>query len=111
MVFAAGMELASVGETVNSTAADVPNLGELGRNGDGDGGAGGSQGTVVLDEQARKDRWMVMMVTVGMFLAFSNCFVGFVAGCVAWVLLEVQGRIKAWRGEGVSSGETSPLLG
>lgn len=97
------MELASVGETVNSTAAAVPNL--------GDGGAGGSRGTVVLDEQARKDRWMVMMVTVGMFLAFSNCFVGFIAGCVTWVLLEVQGRIKAWRGEGVSSGETTALLG
>lgn len=113
------MELVSVGETLNSTAADVLDPDEVGdeRNGDGDGddddgdgGAGGLRGTVVLDKQARKDRWMIMMVTVGMFLAFRNCFVGFMAGCMAWALLEVQGRMETWRNEEASSGETTPLL-
>jgi len=53
---------------------------------------------------------MIMMVTVGIFVAFQNCFIGFMAGCLCWALLEVQNRMDARSdGEG-SSGETTPLL-
>ncbi|KAI5851841.1 hypothetical protein BZA05DRAFT_397995 [Tricharina praecox] len=97
MVFAAGMELVSVGENLNSTAPDIFHL-------DLDSEAAG------LDKQTRKDRWMIMMVTVGIFVAFRNCFVGFMAGCLCWALLEVQNRMDARRDGESSSGETTPLL-
>ncbi|KAF8534436.1 hypothetical protein BDD12DRAFT_860495 [Trichophaea hybrida] len=101
MVFAAGMELCSVGENLNSTAPDVLNL-EIDDQND--------LTRTALSKQTRKDRWMIMMVTVGMFLAFRNCFVGFVTGCIAWALLEVQNRMETWKDDGDSSGETTPLL-
>ncbi|KAA8894052.1 hypothetical protein FN846DRAFT_1002024 [Sphaerosporella brunnea] len=98
MVFAAGMELVSVGENLNSTAADIFQL-EL------------NEPEGRLNKQIRKDRWMIMMVTTGMFIAFRNCFVGFMAGCLCWALLEVQNRMDGWRENGRgSSGETTPLL-
>ena len=88
------MELVSVGENLNSTAADVFQIGLE---------------NVPLSKQTRKDRWMIMMVTVGMFVAFRNCFVGFMAGCLCWALLEVQNRMDSSR-EDDRSGETTPLL-
>jgi hypothetical protein len=91
------MELVSVGENLNSTAPDIFQI-EL----DDPEGR--------LDKQTRKDRWMIMMVTVGMFIAFSNCFVGFMAGCLCWALLEVQNRMDSWKDDERSSGETTPLL-
>jgi len=99
MVFAAGMELVSVGENLNSTASDV--FRELDAQ---DSLIGG-----MLSTQMKKDRWMIMMVTVGMFLAFRSAFVGFMAGCVCWALLEVQNRIESWASRS-SSGENTPLL-
>jgi hypothetical protein len=93
------MELVSVGENLNSTASDV--FREL----DAQDSLIGS----MLSTQTRKDRWMIMMVTVGMFLAFRNAFVGFMAGCVCWALLEVQNRIESWASRS-SSGENTPLL-
>jgi len=91
------MELVSVGENLNSTAPDIFQL-TLENEAEG------------LDKQTRKDRWMIMMVTVGIFVAFQNCFIGFMAGCLCWALLEVQNRMDARSdGEG-SSGETTPLL-
>ena len=89
------MELVSVGENLNSTAPDIFQL-EL------DNEAGRP------DKQTRKDRWMVMMVTVGIFVAFQNCFVGFMAGCLCWALQDVQNRMDARTDEG--SGETTPLF-
>ncbi|KAI5805818.1 hypothetical protein EDC01DRAFT_640415 [Geopyxis carbonaria] len=98
MVFAAGMELVSVGEDLNSTAPDVLRHGQ-----DEVGHIGHS-----LDKGTRKDRWMIMMVTVGMFVAFRNGFTGFIAGCLCWALLEVQNRVEAWNED--ESGESTPLL-
>jgi hypothetical protein len=95
------MELVSVGENLNTTAQDVLNL-ELDDQND--------LTRTALNKQTRKDRWMIMMVTVGMFLAFRNCFVGFITGCIAWALLEVQSRMETWKSEDESSGETTPLL-
>jgi hypothetical protein len=91
------MELVSVGENLNSTAPDIFQMELDDQNGR-------------LDRQTCKDRWMIMMVTVGMFIAFRNCFVGFMAGCLCWALLEVQNRMDSWKDDGRSSGETTPLL-
>jgi MFS superfamily sulfate permease-like transporter len=60
MVLAAGLELASVGESLNTTGArDVEKEPELAE---------------------RKRRWTTMLVTVGLLVAFKNDAVGFIAG-------------------------------
>ncbi|KAL9623923.1 MAG: hypothetical protein Q9160_001915 [Pyrenula sp. 1 TL-2023] len=73
LVIAAGLELASVGESLNTNRArDV----------------GKSQGLPddtaqeQMDEGERKRRWSVMLVTIGGILAFKNDAVGFLAGMV-----------------------------
>lgn len=73
MVIAAGLELASVGESLNT-----------GRSWDlgGSSGPGHSQSwsEATLSEEERKRRWTVMIVTVGLLVAFKNDGIGFVAG-------------------------------
>lgn len=94
------MELVSVGESLNTTAGDIE-PGEF----DEDG--------LLMTKADRSNRWMIMMVTVGMFVAFRNCFVGFIAGCLCWALLEAQDRMASWRDgreSAMDSGEDTPLL-
>lgn len=85
MVIAAGLELASVGESLNTSGArDV-----------------GSTST--LSEEERKRRWMVMMVTVGLLVGFKNDAVGFVAGMLchwAFRIPGAYGKMKSRWGEG-----------
>ncbi|KAM5465050.1 hypothetical protein MauCBS54593_006683 [Microsporum audouinii] len=74
MVIAAGLELASVGESLNTSSAWDLN---------GHGGSGGLTGAiseVSLGADERKKRWTVMIVTVGVLVAFKNDGLGFVAG-------------------------------
>jgi MFS superfamily sulfate permease-like transporter len=66
MVIAAGLELANVGESLNSTAADLVDKDS------------GTPKQIKVDEQKR--RWTIMLVTVAGILAFKNDGVGFVAG-------------------------------
>ena len=84
MIIAAGLELASVGESLNtSRARDIakdessPSMGET-----------QPRSRLLekrLDEAARKRRWTVMLVTAGLLLAFKNDAIGFVAGmCCHW---------------------------
>jgi hypothetical protein len=78
MVIAAGVELAKVGESLNAGARD---LWEEANSVEGD------EGIVVLkqrvlDDEERRERWSVMMVTVAGLLAFRNDAVGFLAGMV-----------------------------
>lgn len=73
LVLAAGVELARVGESVNTDARDL-------REGEDEGFDGYK--LRVLDERERKERWMVMLVTVAALLAFRNDAVGFAAGLV-----------------------------
>ncbi|KAL1953919.1 hypothetical protein VTO42DRAFT_2041 [Malbranchea cinnamomea] len=82
MVIAAGLELASVGESLNTSGAW-----DLGKNGLSHGvtGLSVSQGRgmfelTVIDEAERKRRWTVMLVTAGTLIAFKNDGIGFVAG-------------------------------
>lgn len=63
MVIAAGLELVSVGESLNTSSARDLN-----------------DGNRVLGEDERRQRWTVMMVTVGLLVGFKNDAVGFAAG-------------------------------
>ncbi|TGZ76559.1 hypothetical protein EX30DRAFT_312267 [Ascodesmis nigricans] len=110
MVFAAGMELISVGEDLNTTAADLYR-----------GPDGRRPGHIIcppraLEMQTRRDRYLIMMVTAGITIGFKNSFIGFIAGCVCWALLEAQNRMDEWGDDWDEAGseistETTPLLG
>lgn len=89
MVIAAGLELASVGESLNTSAArDIKRPGAV----ISDGGS-------PLNEADRKRRWTVMMVTIGLLVGFKNDAVGFVAGMLchwAYRTPEFVERAKHW---------------
>lgn len=71
MVIAAGLELVSVGESLNTLGAR--DLSGSGR---------------VLSAEEHRQRWTVMMVTVGLLVGFRNDAVGFAAGLLChWVYL------------------------
>lgn len=71
MIIAAGLELASVGENLNTNRAR-----DLQKHEDRDGS---------IDKAERKQRWTVMLVTAGLLVAFKNDAIGFVAGlCCHW---------------------------
>lgn len=74
MVLAAGVELAKVGESLNNGARDLWEAAGPGAL----GGGGLEQRT--LTEEERRQRWTVMLMTIGGLLAFKNDAVGFAAG-------------------------------
>ncbi|GAB1215114.1 hypothetical protein ATERTT37_004298 [Aspergillus terreus] len=98
MVIAAGLELLSVGESLNTTAArDLVKL-HNGLTGDPNEHVG-----PMLSEEDRKRRWMVMMVTVGLLVGFKNDAIGFVAGMLChWTyeLPTLVGKVRARWEEG-----------
>ncbi|EXJ56272.1 uncharacterized protein A1O5_12728 [Cladophialophora psammophila CBS 110553] len=73
MIIAAGLELASVGESLNTPRArDLSKEGVSARR------------TEITDEE-KKRRWTVMFVTAGLLVAFKNDAIGFAAGmCCHW---------------------------
>jgi hypothetical protein len=75
MVIAAGLELASVGESLNTTSARDLAVKSPGIIGD-------AEQTIspVLSDYERKKRWAVMMVTIGLLVGFKNDAIGFAAG-------------------------------
>jgi hypothetical protein len=77
LVLAAGVELAKVGESLNTDARDLRLL-EVG-GGDGEETWDGKH-VRSLDDRERRERWMVMLVTVAALLTFRNDGVGFLAG-------------------------------
>jgi hypothetical protein len=71
MIIAAGLELATVGESLNTNRAR-----DLRKHEDRDAS---------IDEAERKQRWTVMLVTAGLLVAFKNDAIGFMAGlCCHW---------------------------
>lgn len=96
LVLAAGLELAGVGESLNSPgrARDLKKGLETGRN--------------VLAEGESRERWNVMMVTAGLLLAFKNDAVGFLAGMCCHYSYAFARRVERWQREGDS--ERQPLL-
>ncbi|PYH49655.1 putative sulfate/molybdate transporter [Aspergillus saccharolyticus JOP 1030-1] len=75
MVIAAGLELVSVGESLNTTGAR-----DIRKANHGFAGDGAQEIGPMLSDWERKRRWTVMMVTVGLLVGFKNDAVGFVAG-------------------------------
>ncbi|KAI8935397.1 hypothetical protein NX059_007978 [Plenodomus lindquistii] len=90
LVIAAGVELAKVGESVNTDARDLRLL-------DRDDGAWDGKLVKDLDERTRKERWMVMLVTVVALLTFKNDAVGFVMGLIWHCGFKVGRRVEEWR--------------
>jgi hypothetical protein len=91
LVLAAGIELAKVGESINTDARD---LRVLDRDLTWDG-----KRVKELDERERRERWMVMLVTVAALLTFKNDAVGFIAGLVWHWGFRVVRRVEVWRDE------------
>jgi hypothetical protein len=103
MVIGAGLELASVGESLNTTQAR-----DLRR-----------QTRQVsesrLDEAERKQRWTIMLVTTGFLVAFKNDAIGFQAGMFCYwsyklhiLLCQIQERWNEGRVQlSVTAGDTS----
>lgn len=85
MVIAAGLELVSVGESLNTSGAR-----DLNQAGSGLAHSEQHLGPVLTDEE-RKRRWTVMMVTVGMLIGFKNDAVGFIAGILCHWAYELPG--------------------
>ena len=79
MVIAAGLELANVGESLNTDRArDFKEH---------------SQTRDETLEAVRKERWTVMLMTAGFLIAFKNDGIGFMAGmCCHWSY-----RLQSWR--------------
>ena len=76
LVIAAGLELAKVGESLNTDGSkDL----EITYHLDGNGKAG-----VQLTEEERMRRWMTMLATVAGTMAFHNTGVGFLAGMLCF---------------------------
>jgi hypothetical protein len=89
LVLAAGVELAKVGESVNTDARDLRLLDHT-QSWDG-------KRVKELDTRERKERWMVMLVTVAALLTFKNDAVGFVAGLAwHWGFIAAR-RVEDWR--------------
>ncbi|RUS14836.1 hypothetical protein BC938DRAFT_477185 [Jimgerdemannia flammicorona] len=67
-------------------------------------------------DEIQRENYLVMLVTMGMLVAFKNDGIGFVAGCVAAVLLfwqrvgwrEVMTRLKMWKRWGKNDKEEMP---
>ncbi|KAL6707689.1 hypothetical protein ACN47E_003810 [Coniothyrium glycines] len=90
LVLAAGVELAKVGESVNTDARDLRVLDDEGWDG---------KKVLDVDERTRRERYMVMLVTVAALLTFKNDAVGFLAGLAWHGGFVVARRIEAWREE------------
>ncbi|KZM23714.1 uncharacterized protein EKO05_0005684 [Ascochyta rabiei] len=91
LVLAAGVELAKVGESVNTDARDL-------REHDGELPWDGKR-VKELDEREKKERFMVLLVTVAAILAFKNDAVGFITGLVWHWGFQGARRLEVWRDE------------
>ena len=75
MVIASGLELVSVGESLNTSGArDIRKPDSL------IFGEAAQEAAPMLADEERKRRWTVMMVTVGLLVGFKNDAIGFLAG-------------------------------
>ncbi len=90
MVLAAGLELASVGESLNTIAA---------RDVEKDPG-----------EAERKRRWTTMLVTMGLLVAFKNDAVGFIAGMLCHWSYETPEMLAKLRRKALNSHRTDENL-
>lgn len=109
MVFAAGLELAKVGNSLNQGASDLWQT-----------AAEGVQSSFRrhrdLSDDERQERWNIMLTTTAGILAFRNDALGFLAGLICYGAYRLSDKVKEWRagrGRGsftLLSGEQAPLL-
>ncbi|KAK5114587.1 hypothetical protein LTR85_010164 [Meristemomyces frigidus] len=91
MVLAAGVELAKVGQSVNDSK-DVWQQAEE----DNEDGLPARK-TAQDNEQEKRDRWMVMLITAAGCLAFKNDAIGFLAGLIWHWSLRIPSFIEGIR--------------
>lgn len=111
-VFAAGMELISVAENLNVSARDL--LASASENESGlPSPSHAFSSWRSLTEREKKERFLIMMVTAAIMIAFKNAFVGFLAGCLVWGLVRLEDRMEGLWGSriGGSATEAARLLG
>ncbi|KAJ5820019.1 hypothetical protein N7474_005610 [Penicillium riverlandense] len=84
MVIAAGLELVSVGESLNTSSAR-----DLSQTDDGVDEESHHSLRPGPSDAERKRRWTVMMVTVGLLVGFKNDAIGFIAGMLCHWAYEV----------------------
>jgi MFS superfamily sulfate permease-like transporter len=92
MVFAAGLELAKVGESLNYGARDLWEASDS-TSGENRPGQEGLKQQRTLSDEERKERWTIMFMTIGGLLAFKNDGVGFIAGMLCHSVYQLS---KAW---------------
>lgn len=95
MVCAAGVELASVGASLNSGAKDLWERADDEMD---------SQRLREPSEAERKERWMVMTITIAGLLAFKNDAVGFLAGLACHASIKGPLWWYEWRGSNSVNG-------
>lgn len=110
MVFAAGLELAKVGNSLNNGA---PDLWQVAANQEEGSHLGSSilRRHRELSDDERMERWTVMFTTTGGILAFRNDAMGFLAGMLCHGAFRLSAKLEQWRKErsGFST-EQTPLL-
>ena len=107
MVIGAGLELASVGESLNTSRARDINKNEsliVGERG----------GAAQFKEAESKRRWTVFLITVALLVAFKNDAIGFLAGLFCHWMYQLTDRWIGGRSNGrirleSSNGEEEPL--
>ncbi|TAQ89406.1 hypothetical protein B7494_g2276 [Chlorociboria aeruginascens] len=120
MVFAAGLELAKVGENLNYGARDLWEVSEVRSSGFGNYDQEAPKRQRELSDEERTERWTVMFMTIGGMLAFKNDGVGFVAGMLCYGVYQSSKICAGWKGwrsrmdkrnqRGTTFGEEEQLL-
>jgi hypothetical protein len=98
MVIAAGLELASVGESLNTAKARDIYAVERPDHDHGSLVMGDRKHQRELGEAERKQRWSVMLVTLGGLVAFKNDAIGFIAGMLCHYSYEIPIIWRRWQG-------------
>lgn len=99
MVIAAGLELANVGESLNTAGArDLKGDDHDVDHGDVPHGFGYKKAADLTDEE-KKRRWAIMIITVGGVLAFRNDAVGFLAGMLAHWSFQIHDHVEERRSQ------------
>ncbi|KAI4212232.1 MAG: hypothetical protein LQ351_005102 [Letrouitia transgressa] len=100
MVVAAGLELVSVGESLNQPAAldSGSSYSQDQRDPTNDSGVD-AKTHHDLTERERKRRWTTMFMTIGGMLALKNDAIGFIAGMLCHWSFQLQDRIEARRAQ------------
>ncbi|KAL8638763.1 MAG: hypothetical protein Q9228_004115 [Teloschistes exilis] len=100
MVIAAGIELANVGESLNTMGAkDLAKAEDHLNTSSQDQDRTEQRHDQKLTVEQRKRRWTTMLVTVGGILAFKNDAVGFLAGMLWHWSYFLHDRYVSWRSQ------------